>query len=161
MDVNEKIIANMQEFGLSTDIKPVTMKHLAKIDKVLETMIKAQTDAVHEIKDNKISINRIAKEAGISRQTFYNNPVITAYIEQYLATNAISNPYDTIEALRNEIRLKDKQITGLVQRDATVSKYKAQNQELTDEIASLQATIKSQENLIRDLKSEKMLRMFN
>lgn len=39
------------------------------------------------------------------------------------------------------------------QIDATVSKYKAQNHELTDEIVSLQATIKSQEELIRKLQA--------
>lgn len=47
---------------------------------------------------------------------------------------------------------KDEQIAGLVQRDATVSKCKTENLELTDEIASLRETIKSQEELIRQLR---------
>lgn len=130
------------------------MKHLAKVDEVLEAMSQAQTNAIQEIKNNKISINRVAKESGIARQTFYNNPIITAYIERYLAANMEASPYETIETLREEIRRKDEQIAGLVQRDATISKCKAENKELTDEIASLQATIRSQEDLIRQLRAK-------
>lgn len=154
MDVNERVMENMKAFGLDTDIKPVTMKHLAKVDEVLVSMVQAQTDAIQEIRNNKISINRVAKESGIARQTFYNNPIITAYIEAYIAVNMSTSPYETIETLREELRRKDKQIEGLVQRDATVSKCKAENLELTDEIASLRETIKSQEELIRQLRGK-------
>ena len=87
MDVNERVMENLKAFGLDTDIKPVTMKHLAKVDEVLASMVQAQTDAIQEIRNNKISINRVAKESGIARQTFYNNPIITAYIEAYIASN--------------------------------------------------------------------------
>ena len=160
MDVNERVLETLKSFGLDTDIKPMTLKHLAKIDKVLETMTQARTNAFQEIKNNKISINRVAKESGIARQTFYNNPIIKAYIEKYLAANIDVSPYETIEMLREEIRRKDEQIAGLVQRDATVSKCKAENQQLTDEITSLQETIKSQEELIHQLRSQKTLRLY-
>ncbi len=68
--------------------------------------------------------------------------------------NTAASPYETIETLREEIRRKDEQIAGLVQRDATVSKCKAENLELTDEITSLRETIKSQEKLIRQLRAK-------
>ena len=123
---------NLKTFGLNTEIKPVTMKHLSKVDEVLASMVQAQTDAIQEIRNNKISINRVAKENGIARQTFYNNPIITAYIEAYIAANTTETPYETIEMLREEIRRKDEQIAGLVQRDATISKFKAENHELKD-----------------------------
>ena len=74
------------------------------------------------------------------------------YIEAYIAANTSASPYETIETLREEIRRKDEQIAGLVQRDATVSKCKTENLELTDEIASLRETIKAQEELIRQLR---------
>lgn len=154
MDVNERVMENLKAFGLDTDIKPVTMKHLAKVDEVLASMVQAQTDAIQEIRNNKISINRVAKESSIARQTFYNNPIITAYIEAYIGANTAASPYETIETLREEIRRKDEQIAGLIQRDATVSKCKAENLELTDEIASLRETIKSQEELIQQLKGK-------
>lgn len=157
MDVNERVMANLKAFDLDSDIKPTTMKHLVKIDEVLATMVRKQADAVQEIKNNKISINRVAKESGIARQTFYNNPVITAYIEAYISANVPASPYETIETLREEIRRKDDQIAGLVQRDATISKCKAENQELTDEIASLRETIKSQDELIRQLRRQAIL----
>lgn len=153
MDTEKIVIENLKVFGLDEDIKPVTMKHLIKITEVLDATVQAQSEAIQNIKINKISINKIAKDAGIARQTFYNNPIITVYIKKYIENNTVDNPYEVIEALRNELKRKDEQITGLVQRDATVSKYKAQNHELTNEIVSLQATIKSQEELIRKLQA--------
>lgn len=159
MDVNERVVENLKTFGLTTNVKPITMKHLEKVDEVLEVMSKAQFNAIHIIKNSKITINKVAKESGIARQTFYNNPIITAYIEHYITTKTIISPYDLVDDLREKIRLKDKKIAGLIQRDATVSKYKAQYLELTDEIASLQATIKSQEGLIRKLRADKISRI--
>lgn len=153
MDVNERVMENLKAFGLGTDVKPVTMKHLAKVDEVLEAMTRAQANAVQEIKNNKISKNRVAKESGIARQTFYNNPIIFKYIDAYIAANTVSSPYETIEYLRDEVRRKDEQIAAMVQRDASISKCKALNKELLDEIASLTATIRSQEEVIRDLKA--------
>ena len=96
----------------------------------------------------------------ISRQTFYNNPIITAYIEAHIATNTATYPYETIETLREEILRKDELISAMVQRDATISKCKAENQELTDEIASLRETVMSQEELIRQLRSKTSMTQF-
>ena len=154
MDVNERVMENLKAFGLDTDIKPVTMKHLAKVDEVLAFMVQSQTEAIQEIRNNKISINRVAKESGIARQTFYNNPIITAYIEAYIEANTSANPYETIETLREEIRRKDDQIAAMVQRDATISECKAKNKELTDENVSLHFTITSQEALIVELRKQ-------
>lgn len=162
MDVNQRVSENLKSFCLDDDIKPATLKHLTKVDEVLSMMVEAQENAIQEIKRNKISINRVAKESGIARQTFYNNPIITAYIEKYLETYVDASPYETIDALRKELKRKDEQIAGLVQRDATVSKYKAQNKALADEIASLKETIKSQEELIQKLKaSQKIIKLHN
>lgn len=153
MDLEKIVQENLIAFGLEEEMKSITRKHLIKITEVLDATIQSQTEAIQNIKTNKISINKIAKDAGIARQTFYNNPIMTAYIEKYIELNAIDNPYETIETLRSELRRKDEQINGLVQRDATVSKYKAQNKALTDEVVSLKETIKSQEELIQRLKS--------
>lgn len=152
MDTKKLVQNNLKIFGLNEEIKPVTMKHLIKITEVLDATVRTQTEAIQNIKNNKISINKVAKDAGVARQTFYNNPIMTTYIEKYIELNSVDSPYVTIENLRSELRRKDKQITGLVQRDATVSKYKAQNKALKDEIASLRETIKSQEYLIHKLK---------
>ncbi len=107
MNVNERVMENLKAFGLDTDIKPITIKHLAKVDEVLALMVQAQTDAIQKIRNNKISINRVAKKIGIACQTFCNNPIITAYIEAYIAANISASPYETIEMLREEIRRND------------------------------------------------------
>lgn len=162
MDVNQRVFKNLKSFGLNDDIKPGTLKHLTKVEEVLTMMVETQENAIQEIKSNKISINRVAKESSISRQTFYNNPVITEYIEKYIEKYVGTSPYETINYLREELKRKDEQIGGLVQRDATISKCKAENKVLIDEIASLQATIKSQEELIQKLRSEnKKIKLFN
>ena len=154
MDINERVMENLKRFDLDTNIKPTIMRHLVKIEEVLAVMTQAQTNAIQEIRNNKISINKVAKESGISRQTFYNNPILTAYIEAFINMNTSPNPYELIDSLREEIRRKDNQIAAMVQRDATVSKCKAEIAELTEEIVSLRATISSQESLLIDLRKK-------
>lgn len=152
-EVNEKIIKNLKKFGLSTDdIKPNTIEYLVKVDEVLNQITTARAEAIQTIKNEKTSINKIAKESGISRQTFYNNPIITSYVERYIEMYVKESPYETINNLKEDIKNRDEQIEKLVQRDANIAYYKAENQELSDEIESLKATIKSQEEMIRKLR---------
>ena len=149
-EINEKIIKNIKKFGLSSDdIKPNTMEYLIKVDDVLNKITTTRAEAIQTIKSEKVSINKVAKEIGISRQTFYNNPIITSYVEKYIEIYVKESPYETINNLKEEIKNRDEQIEKLVQRDANIAYYKAENQELSDEIESLKATIKSQEEMIR------------
>ena len=152
-EINEKIIKNIKKFGLSSDdIKPNTMEYLIKVDDVLNKITATRAEAIQTIKSEKVSINKVAKESGISRQTFYNNPIITSYVEKYIEIYVKESPYETINNLKEEIKNRDEQIEKLVQRDANIAYYKAENQELSDEIESLKATIKSQEEMIRKLR---------
>ena len=59
MDVNGRVMENLKAFGLDMDIKHVTMKHLAKVDEVLASMVQAQTDAIREIRNNSYTENSI------------------------------------------------------------------------------------------------------
>ena len=152
-EVNEKIIKNLKKFGLSSDdIKPNTMEYLIKVDDVLNKITTTRAEAIQTIKSEKASINKVAKESGISRQTFYNNPIITSYVEKYIEIYVKESPYETINNLKEEIKNRDEQIEKLVQRDANIAYYKAENKELSDEVESLKATIKSQEEMIRKLR---------
>lgn len=152
-EVNEKIIKNLKKFGLSSDdIKPNTMEYLIKVDDALNKITTARAEAIQTIKSEKTSINKVAKESGISRQTFYNNPIITSYVEKYIEIYVKESPYETINNLKEEIKNRDEQIEKLVQRDANIAYYKAENKELSDEVESLKATIKSQEEMIRKLR---------
>ena len=153
MDAEKLVYENLQKFGLDSDVKPTTLKQLVKITEVLDSTTSSQKTAIQQLKASKISINKVSQDTGIARQTFYNNPILAAYIEKYAEANGVESPYEVIDALRSELRRRDEQITGLVQRDATAEYYKAQAQALTDEVASLQETIKSQEELIRRLKA--------
>lgn len=155
MDLNNSVYDNLKLFGLDADVKPATIKHLEKVDEVLKQMIALLSNAIEDIKNSKISINRVAKESGIARQTFYNNPIITTYIEKYIENNPLINPFDTIDTLREELRRKDKQILDMVQRDASISKFKAENKMLKEEISSLKSTIRSQEELIKQQRMQK------
>ena len=152
-EVNEKIIKNLKKFGLSSDdIKPNTMEYLIKVDDALNKITTARAEAIQTIKSEKTSINKVAKESGISRQTFYNNPIITSYVEKYIEIYVKESPYKTINNLKEEIKNRDEQIEKLVQRDANIAYYKAENKELSDEVESLKAPIKSQEEMIRKLR---------
>ena len=100
-EVNEKIIKNLKKFGLSSDdIKPNTMEYLIKVDDALNKITTARAEAIQTIKSEKTSINKVAKESGISRQTFYNNPIITSYVEKYIEIYVKESPYETINNIK-------------------------------------------------------------
>ena len=65
---------------------------------------------------NKISINKSTKENGISRQTFYNNQTITAYIKAYTTVTLTAIPYEIIKKAQIKIRRKDDLISRFVKR---------------------------------------------
>lgn len=155
MDTRETVIKKLQEFDMDTNVKEQTMKHLCKIQETLDTLKHNQEEAAASLKENKPALNRIASMGNIARQTFYNNPLLTEYIEQYWKANAAENPFDTIERLRNEIRIQDERIKNMVKRDAETLIYKNRISELEEQIHSLKETVKSQEMVIQ---GEKPLR---
>ena len=121
---------NLRAFGMDADVKAQTMHHLCRVW------------------ENKATIASVARQSHVARQTFYNNPLLTEYVNAWLKEYAVENPFDTIERLREALRDETEKVRKMVARDADVSKYKAMVVDLKDEVAALKKTVATQSDTI-------------
>lgn len=147
-----EVIEVLKKYGISGDFKKGTLAQFEKIITTLDEMIQSQKDGIDKIKANKPSLSKISSLTGISRQTFYNNPVLTEFAEKYIAENAVDDPNETISKLKSQIRDKDSIIEKMVARDGKIAELMAKVYELEQENVSLKKTIESQEITISKAK---------
>lgn len=162
MDAKEKVERNLKKFNITNDVSKI-MKHLVKIQGSLEKCTTELNKSVELLSNGTISVNRISKEAKISRQTFYNNPDLINYIEKYKEAYLKENPYDKIDELKGRINRQEEMIDKMVQRDATIEEYKMSKQKLEEKVRSLEKTIETQQKRIEELTStnEKIYKTYN
>lgn len=132
----EKILANLREFGLSTDIRPQTLNQLRAIEETLLEMSDARATGVQMIRDSRPMVATIAKQSGISRATFYNNRILVDYIEAWEKKNG-ENPFDTIDRLHAELAQKEAMVKNMIARDAEVEVYKSRCDKLQEQVDAL------------------------
>lgn len=143
------VIEVLKKYGISGDFKKGTLAQFEKIITTLDDMIQSQKEGMDKIKTNKPSLSKISSLTGISRQTFYNNHVLTELTEKYIAANAIDDPNETISKLKTQIRDKDAIIEKMVARDGKIAQLMAKISELEQDNLSLKKTVESQEITIR------------
>lgn len=139
---------NLRMFGMDADVKAQTMHHLCRIQEALDTLRDGQKAAIRSVWENKATIASVARQSHVARQTFYNNPILTQYVNAWLKEFAIENPFDTIDRLREALRDETEKVRKMVARDADVSKYKAMVVDLKDEVAALKKTVATQSDTI-------------
>ena len=137
---------NLRAFGLDADVKVQTMHHLCRIQEALDALRDGQKAAIRSVWENKAT--SVARQSHVARQTFYNNPLLTEYVNAWLKEYAVENPFDTIERLREALRDESEKVRKMVARDADVSKYKAMVVDLKDEVAALKKTVATQSDTI-------------
>ena len=139
---------NLRMFGLDADVKVQTLRHLCRIQEALDALWEGQKSAIRSVWENKATIASVARQSHVARQTFYNNPILTEYVNAWLKEFAVENPFDTIERLREALRDESEKVRKMVARDADVSKYKAMVVDLKDEVAALKKTVATQSDTI-------------
>ena len=89
---------------LNIDINKIPKKQLEYLIKI-ETLLIEQTTrqefALSELKELGFSINSVSDITGISRQTFYNNPILKQYVEYSINLFNENNIYFKIKNLKN------------------------------------------------------------
>ena len=118
------------------------------IQEALDALRDGQKAAIRSVWENKATIASVARQSHVARQTFYNNPLLTEYVNAWLKEYAVENPFDTIERLREALRDETEKVRKMVARDADVSKYKAMVVDLKDEVAALKKTVATQSDTI-------------
>lgn len=143
---------NLRMFGMDADVKAQTMHHLCRIQEALDILRDGQKAAIRSVWENKATIASVARQSHVARQTFYNNPILTQYVNAWLKEFAIENPFDTIDRLREALRDETEKVRKMVARDADVSKYKAMAADLKDEVTALKKTVAMQSDTIATMR---------
>jgi hypothetical protein len=91
-ELAELINLNLFELGENpNNIEDNVMKYLLKIENIISTTFKSYEDTLAKLKSHKLYLSKISKDADISRQTIYNNPLIRTYcnyrIEKFISVS--------------------------------------------------------------------------
>lgn len=151
MEIENQVLNNLKNYEIEIPTKPQTLTYLCRIQETVNSLNVSREENIKLYKENKPSINQISSLSGISRQTFYNNPVVVEYTKRLIDSTLSDDVFFTIETLREEIRERDSLINKMVNRDANISLYEAKIKEMHEEITSLQQTIFSQSEAINEL----------
>lgn len=77
-DINSKLL----KMGMNYDEIPTAQQEqLKKIESAIDEMASDFSNAKKSLDENTVNIQTVSKRSGISRKTFYNNPVLKKYVE--------------------------------------------------------------------------------
>ncbi|WP_283675998.1 hypothetical protein [Clostridium perfringens] len=146
---------------LEVNINKLTKKqldYLIKIEELISDNMEKQEIVLNKLKSLGFSINSISDITGISRQTFYNNPILKKYIELSIEEFNKKNIYSKIKELKesmNEIleentkmKYRDLRVellkhdledakTALKQKDREIFQLKQKNMQLSNKMNEL------------------------
>lgn len=130
----------LQEFLLlhGASLESLSQTRVTQFSKVYDTVERrkqAIRAAKSSIAENSVTVLAVAKEAGISRKTFYNNPLLKQYVEEQAAEiEMIKTPTKDMAEHREMIAGLEEQIRLLTLRDLDTLKLEHQISELSREL---------------------------
>ena len=112
---------------LEVNINKLTKKqldYLIKIEELISDNMEKQEIVLNKLKSLGFSINSISDITGISRQTFYNNPILKKYIELSIEEFNKENIYSKIKELKESMNEILEENTKMKYRDLRVELLK-------------------------------------
>lgn len=83
-EVERRIIKFISEKGIeATDITKTRAKTLETIDGAIQKRLNKVEELLNEIEECDVTLAKISEDTGMSKQTFYNNPIYREYIDEY------------------------------------------------------------------------------
>lgn len=127
-------------------LKPNILMYLSKIEESIQDYQENQERLLNEYKDNTVTVTKIVKDLGISRQTIYNNEILEKYIA---LSKEEQSRFDIFQINKNIIM-------RLEELEAICSNFHRKNLELEKLRVELNVVTKNYNDLL--LKHEKMLK---
>jgi hypothetical protein len=119
--LNENISLTLEKINVSIElIEPKVREHLYKIETTISEKFTMQEDIINQLKKSRPSINNIATESKIARQTIYNNELLKDYIEIRIETYNSIDPLKKNEKLLQRISELDSKIKKMMERDVQI-----------------------------------------
>lgn len=150
MEENNPIITKlrkeMKKLDSDFDLLPAnTQNHLIKIATRCNEMIEEEIQRHNTASKEYLSVNRISQDTKISRQTFYNNPILSKYVfykaDEY---KAIDDSYN-LSQLQEENRSLKEKIEKMMVRDLEIYQLRETNKRLANEVKNKTDLIQSLE----------------
>ncbi|MCM3359532.1 hypothetical protein [Psychrobacillus sp. MER TA 171] len=114
----DTINVTIEKMGIKFDlIEPKILEHLKKVEQVISEKFSIQEDIQNNIKNNRLSINNIASDSNIARQTIYNNELLKSYIEIRINSYNQFDPGKKNDKLLEQISVLEKMIKKMTERD--------------------------------------------
>lgn len=140
MDYRKTVEERLNEMGV--DIPSVTKlewDYLIKIQQVVESEEERLSQALNMLQNISINVAKMTSILGISRNTPYRYPLISAYITD--AQNHLEHrkPFVQIKDLKSESAAQQDKINKMITRDVLIEIEKGRVQELEKTIANLTA----------------------
>lgn len=155
--ISESVVSFLKNKGMAADELPASMlEKLIGIDAAIRRRLEATAEAESVMRESRITVSAIAKEAGIARMTVYNNPVLLEYIQlNEKRQKSRGGNLEEIKGLRAKNRDLAEQLDKMLRRDAEAEELKVEIanllkaiQEKNTQIVALQA---ANDRLRRDL----------
>lgn len=119
--LDENIILTLEKMKVSIElIEPKVKEYLNKVEKIISEKFSLQEEIKTQMKKNRPSINNIATESKIARQTIYNNEVLKNYIEIRIDQYNQDDPVKRNEKLSEKISELESIIKKMMERDVSV-----------------------------------------
>src|SRR5699024_439020 len=119
--LDENIILTLEKMKVSIElIEPKVKEYLNKVEKTISERFSLQEEIKTQMKKNRPSINNIATESKIARQTIYNNEVLKNYIEIRIDQYNQDDPVKRNEKLTEKISEIDSIIKKMMERDVSI-----------------------------------------
>lgn len=145
--IERNLRKNLETIGVTyDDLNPKLKEHFQKIEGIIINTFETQKNAQKMLKNNNLKLKNISKKSEISRQTFYNNPILKDYIELRDKEFQKTNVFSVNEDKTNEIRRLNDELNMFKNRDFQYMNMKEERDSLLKEIEQLKIYIKKLEN---------------
>lgn len=165
VELNEIICCTLEKMNIDKElIESKILEQLNKIEIAITQAFRIQEEHKNAIKETKPSVNKLASQTGIARQTFYNNPLLKAYAEYRIAEyhNSDVNKkndklMERITHLENKVKLMSERDVGieLLRRkvsmlESNIKTLKQENKELHEKYNNSIKEKNSKKNTTQD-----------
>lgn len=145
MELKNHLILIIEKYEQQMVIDDKGGKYLNRLKKIVEITETNKEKAIASFKDNTLSISKIAKEMGVSRQTLYNNSIIRECIEECISASVPNNIFEKNKELEAENIKQAQMIERMIKRDAELAFCKEKIKELEGQIVLLNKRIQFRE----------------
>jgi hypothetical protein len=160
--LNENINITLEKMNVSNElIEPKVKEHLYKIETTISEKLSMQEDVINQLKKSRPSINNIATESKIARQTIYNNELLKDYIEIRIEKYNQNDPIKRNEKLSERISELETTIKKMMERDVNIELMRRKVSLVENELKLLKRENRELHEKYNNLKHGKSLKEEN